>query len=92
MKALILAAGRGSRLGNLTNEIPKCLVKLHGKHLIEWQINSLFSGGITEIGIVTGYKSNLLERFNLVEFKNILWQQTNMIYSLVCADSWLDPW
>ena len=40
MKAIILAAGRGSRMKDMTDEKPKCLVKLHGKPLLEWQINA----------------------------------------------------
>ena len=40
-KAIILAAGRGSRLGHLTKEVPKCLVKLKKKPLISYQIKSL---------------------------------------------------
>ena len=55
MKAIILAAGRGSRMGNLTAKHPKCMTVLFNKKLIEWQFLSLNHTSISEIGIVTGY-------------------------------------
>ena len=61
MKAIILAAGRGSRMGALTNNLPKCRTLLFNKELIEWQFLSLDNKAISEIGIVTGY---LKETFN----------------------------
>ena len=41
MRGIILAAGRGSRMKHLTSERPKCMVKLQGKPLIEWQLEAL---------------------------------------------------
>ena len=89
MKAIILAAGRGSRMGSLTEDIPKCLVKLKGKPLIEWQIEALKKAGIEEIGIVTGYKRELLSRYGLKEFHNTRWASTQMVSSLEYASEWL---
>src|SRR6185503_13206340 len=54
MRAIILAAGRGSRMGQLTAEIPKCLVQLGGKPLLEWQTGALRAAGIDRIAVVTG--------------------------------------
>ena len=68
MKAIILAAGRGSRMKSLTDEQPKCLIELRGKTLLEWQLGALREAGIAEIGIVTGYKRELLSNRGLVEF------------------------
>ena len=62
MKAIILAAGRGSRMKNLTDEIPKCMLEFRGKPLIEWQLASLRSAGINEIGIVTGSDMNYIRQ------------------------------
>jgi len=89
LKAIILAAGRGSRMKLLTDEIPKCLVKLRGKSLLDWQLSALRTAGITDIAIVTGYRRDLLAKYNLVEFYNSRWADTNMVTSLSCADSWL---
>lgn len=90
MKAIILAAGRGSRMKKLTNEIPKCLIKLDGKTLLDRQIESLKAAGIIEIGIVTGYRRELLINRGLTEFHNARWFETNMVYSLFCVDEWLN--
>jgi L-glutamine-phosphate cytidylyltransferase len=89
MKAIILAAGRGSRMKALTNERPKCLVELRGKALIDWQLKALREAGISEIAIVTGYKRELLSNRGLVEFHNPRWAETNMVSSLACAEKWL---
>lgn len=89
MKAIILAAGRGSRMKDLTDESPKCLVELHGKALLDWQIEALRAAGITGIAIVTGYKRELLVNRGLVEFYNARWAETNMVSSLACAQEWL---
>lgn len=89
MKAIILAAGRGSRMKDLTDERPKCLVELRGKALLDWQLEALRAAGMTEIAIVTGYKRELLANRGLVEFHNARWAETNMVSSLACAQDWL---
>ncbi|WP_435038441.1 phosphocholine cytidylyltransferase family protein [Pseudomonas neuropathica] len=89
MKAIILAAGRGSRMKSLTDERPKCLVELRGKPLLEWQLESLRAAGISDIAVVTGYKRELLAERGLIEFHNPRWAETNMVSSLACAESWL---
>ena len=52
MKAVIIAAGYGTRLGDLTKKIPKSLIDINGKSILKRQIESLQSKGITEIIIV----------------------------------------
>ena len=89
MKAVILAAGRGSRMRELTNEQPKCLIKFRGKPLIEWQLAAIRGAGITDISIVTGYKKELISKYKLYEFHNMRWFETNMVASLTCAKKWL---
>lgn len=89
MKAIILAAGRGRRMKNLTDDRPKCLVELHGKPLLEWQVTALRAAGVKEIAIVTGYKRELLAGWRLIEFHNPRWAETNMVSSLACAQEWL---
>lgn len=95
IKAIILAAGRGSRMKNLTDNIPKCLVKLHNKALLHWQLESILSAGITadNIAIISGYQREKIQEqcalFQCKEFHNERWAETNMVYTLSCAKNWL---
>ena len=90
MKAIILAAGRGSRMKHFTHERPKCLIKIRGRSLLDWQLQALRNAGIVKIGIVTGYKRELLVNRGLIEFYNSRWSETNMVSSLACAEKWLE--
>jgi L-glutamine-phosphate cytidylyltransferase len=89
MRAVILAAGRGSRLGHLTGDRPKCLVELQGKPLIERQIAALRGGGVDEIGVVRGYRSEMINFAGVSYFANERWAETNMVMSLAAAAPWL---
>ena len=59
--ALILSAGKGSRLLPLTAERPKCLLELSGRTLLEWQLDALYEAGIEDMIVVTGFRSDLVE-------------------------------
>jgi choline kinase len=89
MRALILAAGRGSRMGALGDVRPKCLVELDGRPLLDRQLAALRAGGARDIGIVRGYRKDMLERPALTYFDNDRWSETNMVMSLACASKWL---
>jgi choline kinase len=89
-RAIILAAGRGSRMAGLTDDRPKAMLPLRGRPLIEWQIDALTTAGIGEIAVVTGYRRELLSPFGLTEFHNPRWSDTNMVSSLACAAPWLE--
>lgn len=89
MKAVILAAGRGSRMAGRTDDRPKCLVELRGRPLIDWQISALTGAGIDEIGIVRGYRGERLAGYGNRRFDNPRWSETNMVGSLLAADEWL---
>lgn len=91
MRAIILAAGRGSRMGVLTDDQPKCRTELHGKSLIEWQLSSLQGAGIADISLVRGYLAETFD-FPLHYFDNQRWSETNMVESLVAASPWLEKY
>lgn len=89
MKAIILAAGRGSRMQSMTEANPKCLVELHGEPLLHHQLRSLREAGIEEVAIVTGYRSDMLQGYGDHQFHNPRWAETNMVSSLATASEWL---
>jgi L-glutamine-phosphate cytidylyltransferase len=90
MRALILAAGRGSRMGEVGDARPKCLVELAGKPLLDRQMAALYGGGVTEVGVVRGYRAEMLDRAGLTCFENPRWSETNMVMSLAAAELWLN--
>lgn len=93
MKAIILAAGRGSRMHEGTKNNPKCMMKVCGKTLLERCMDTLLASGFKrkDIAIVTGYKSEMIESTikDVTFFHNGIWEKTNMVYSLSKAESWL---
>jgi len=88
-RAIILAAGRGSRLGSLTEAVPKCLIRAGGRALIEWQLDALRSAGIVDIGVVRGYRSDSVDVAGVTCFENPRWAESNMVRSLMSAAAWL---
>lgn len=90
MKTVILAAGISSRLRPLTDKIPKCLIKLGNKTILERTIDNLISYNLNEIIIVTGYLEDMIKNFlkskypnlNITYVYNEVYDSTNNIYSL----------
>jgi L-glutamine-phosphate cytidylyltransferase len=89
MRAIILAAGRGSRMGRIGDERPKCLIEFNGKPLIERQVAALREGGAAAVGIVRGYRAEMIELPGVAYFYNQRWSETNMVMSLTTAAGWL---
>lgn len=89
MNAIILAAGKGTRLEPLTNDTPKSLIKINGKSLIEIQIEFLLDKNICDIIIVTGYLSEkfdyLKSKYNVNLIYNDKYDYCNNIYSMYLA-------
>ena len=97
MKAVILAAGLGSRLSELTKTKPKCMVEYKKIPLINYQISALQNNAIDKIAVIGGYKSEVLKayldkNFKGIEFfENKNFASTNMVATLFCAkEFWLD--
>jgi choline kinase len=90
MDALIMAAGRGSRLGDLTEDLPKSLISLGDLSALELQIDVLASRGVRRAIIVTGYRADLVrhaaerrarDRLTLEFAFNPFWSVTNVLGS-----------
>jgi choline kinase len=90
MYAIILAAGRGSRMGGLTSEQPKCLTTIAGRTLLDWQLAALREAGLNEIAVVRGYQAQQLKPSGCTFFENTKWSNTNMVATLACAREWLN--
>ncbi len=86
MNAIILAAGLGSRLRPITDTIPKSLIHVNGKPIIETQIEYLHEIGIKDITIVTGYLYGefeyLKDKYNLSLVNNKYYDKYNNIYTM----------
>jgi choline kinase len=62
MKAIILSAGQGSRLGPLVNDRPKCLIDFNGRTLLDRQLDALAANGVGEAVVVTGFHDQLVDQ------------------------------
>lgn len=93
MKALLMAAGKGTRISRYIEGKPKCTVNIGGISLIEYTIKELISHGITEIGMVLGYRSEvikeLLKDYDITYFNNYFYDVTNSIASAWFAKGFL---
>lgn len=87
MKAIILAAGQGTRLRPYTNDRPKCLVELRGKPLLDCQLDVLRAAGINDLNIICGYLADRVDRPGLTKHLNPHYAETNMVSTLFCARS-----
>lgn len=93
--AIILAAGRGSRMKNLTNTKPKCRLKINNKTIIQRTIDAFKYNNINNIVVITGYKSSILQKHlatidkNIKTIYNPLWETTNSITSMLLALDYL---
>ena len=86
MKIIVLAAGKGTRLRPLTDIVPKCMVPLKGKPLIDYQLDLFKSKSINDITIVGGYLIEKLKSKNVNLITNNAYETTNMVHSLFCAE------
>ena len=85
LRMVILAAGEGKRLRPLTDDVPKGMVKVAGKPLIDWQIDAASRLGMPEVAVVTGYLADRFPRRACRWYHNPDYAVTNMVESLWCA-------
>jgi choline kinase len=95
-RAILIAAGRGKRLGPHTEEIPKCMVEVAGTPILGWVWQALSRVGVDELVVVRGYRGDVLERFvrslvpKAIFVDNHEWETNNVLLSLGCARAYLD--
>lgn len=80
-----LAAGQGTRLRPLTDDQPKPLVELGGRSLLERNVETLDSAGVSDHVVVTGYEAEQIRELGFETVHNDVYDETEMIYSLFCA-------
>ena len=85
MKAIILAAGLGSRLLPLTKDKPKCLVEFSGKTLLDRLLKTFKICGVNDIVLVIGHKNEKIKNVDLNLVKNEKYNKTGIMHSLFCA-------
>jgi choline kinase len=90
MKALILAAGRGTRLAPLTDDRPKCMIALDGITLLERQLGTLREFGVTDVTVIGGYHGESIESTGVPTVINREYARSNMVYTLFCASHLMD--
>ena len=83
--AIILAAGMGTRLGSYTADLPKCMLPFLGKPLVERQVATLRSAGITDIAIIRGYHYEKISLEGVHYFYAPEYATTNMVETLMQA-------
>ncbi|MEX1198752.1 MAG: phosphocholine cytidylyltransferase family protein [Pseudohongiellaceae bacterium] len=86
MRAVILAAGQGSRLRPLTDDRPKGMVELAGRPLLHRQIEVLRAAGVEDIVLVSGYRGDQLRMPGVRIMENPRYAETNMVTTLFCAE------
>jgi choline kinase len=95
-RAILIAAGRGKRLGTHTDEIPKCMVQVGARPILGWVWDALSSVGVDELVVIRGYRGDVLEPFvrslvpKAIFVDNSEWQTNNILLSLATARRYLD--
>ncbi len=86
MKAIIIAAGIGVRLNPLTNDTPKCMLKVSGKTILQHQQDAFHANGITDISLIKGYKKEAINHKELKYYINDNYRNNNILNSLFYAE------
>ena len=90
LKAIIIAAGMGTRMQHLTEDLPKCMLKFGSKTLLERQIEALTACGVTDISVVKGYKEEKINYPGLKYHINDNYENNNILHSLFYAEEEMD--
>ena len=90
MKAIIIAAGPAKRLKPLTDSLPKCMLKIDGKPIIQNTIESLRSNRIDDISVIRGWKKEKINFPDITYFENTDFFNNNILHSLIFARAKLE--
>jgi L-glutamine-phosphate cytidylyltransferase len=90
MRAIVLAAGMGTRLGKYTQGLPKGMLAIEGKTILQHQLETYHDCGIHDIVVVKGYAAEKIDYDGVNYCVNVDYASTNMVESLMCARGYLD--
>ena len=90
VKAIIIAAGMSSRLAELTDDKPKCMLEIKGKTILQRQIETFNQCGITEIIVIRGYKKEVINYTGVKYIYNQNYRRNNILESLMYAENDMD--
>jgi choline kinase len=90
MKAIIIAAGLGSRLEHYTDHKPKCMVDVGGRSILSYQLEAFAQNGVDDIHIVRGYLADKLVVDGATYHENPDYESNNILLSLFCAEEAMD--
>lgn len=92
MRAIIIGAGRGSRLMPTTADSPKCFAQIADRAILDWTIEAFQANGVTDICFIGGYQIDKVKQtYPQFTFRhNQDWQNNNILASLFCAQDLMD--
>ena len=88
MKSIIIAAGLGKRIPEFSKNIPKSMIKINNIPILKRQIDFMRKSKISKIGIIKGFKSNLINFKNIKYFHNRNYKKNEQLDSLFVANRW----
>lgn len=86
MRAIIIAAGMGSRLAHHTEERPKCMVEIGGRSILSFILDAFAQNGVDDLHIVRGYLAERLVVDGATYWENPNYRDNNILFSLFCAE------
>ncbi len=92
MRAIIIGAGRGSRLMPTTADTPKCFAEVAGQRMLDWAVDAFRQNGVTDIAFIGGYRIETVQEAH-PEFTfrhNVDWPNNNILASLMYAEDLMD--
>lgn len=92
MRAIIIGAGRGSRLKEMTDETPKCYARVDDQRLLDWAIDAFRQNDITDVAFIGGYLIDRVQQ-DYPDFRfrhNTDWPNNNILESLLYAEDLMD--
>ena len=85
MKAIVIAAGPCTRLRPLTDDTPKCMLKVNGKSILGHIIEIYRDNGVKDISVIRGYRKEKINFNDVTYFDNVDFWNNNILHSLMCA-------